>query len=253
VVGFVGHAGSGKDTVASMVAHGAELRGSKVAQVSLATPIKRFIGTVFRASDYSLYGPSHARNSVVMTDEGSADSNGLADRDRRFLTQAPLFIKDVLGIDNAYMALEKQLALRDQYWKTWHSLLNWYEQIDTSATVRRLLQTLGTEWGRSVSETLWLDYMYRVGVNTQPDAVNYILVTDVRFHNEAKYIREHDGVILRVSRGTANQGLAAGSGHASERDQFYDEMAKYVSHEIDNNGTFEQTRAQVNQAMGWTE
>lgn len=59
IIGLVGRAGSGKDTVAGMLT---EILGG-AASLSFAEPLKRFCGEVFDFSLQQLYGPSEARNA----------------------------------------------------------------------------------------------------------------------------------------------------------------------------------------------
>lgn len=67
-------------------------------------------------------------------------------------------------------------------------------------TPRHMLQTLGTEWGRDmIHSELWLRKCMRdIADSTAPN----IVVSDVRFDNEAKAIREAGGVIVHVVRNT---------------------------------------------------
>ena len=55
-------------------------------------------------------------------------------------------------------------------------------------TYRYLAQTLGTEWGRElIHPDLWIMCLkYRLQKTYSP-----IIIDDVRFENEAKFIREH--------------------------------------------------------------
>jgi len=67
-------------------------------------------------------------------------------------------------------------------------------------TGRDLMQTLGTEWGRSnVDRDLWLEVaMQRAQESIELGAL--VLIDDVRFPNEADRVREKGGVIVRVER-----------------------------------------------------
>lgn len=69
---------------------------------------------------------------------------------------------------------------------------------------RKLAQTLGTEWGRRMlDEDLWLRFAdMTLGMPDAP-VCDRIVVTDVRFPNEAGWIRRHGGVVLRIQRDTA--------------------------------------------------
>jgi hypothetical protein len=64
-------------------------------------------------------------------------------------------------------------------------------------TYRELMQTLGTEWGRDlVKATLWTD----LAESTLQKAEGCVVVTDVRFENEASMIRSNGGHIIHISR-----------------------------------------------------
>lgn len=97
-------------------------------------------------------------------------------------------------------------------------------------TRRELLQKFGTEVGRAISPNLWVDVLmnsYRRGYQHYPDYAHtmdgdriaigmaqmepYWIVPDVRFPNEAKAIKEHGGILLRVNRDTGYNDT-----HASE-------------------------------------
>lgn len=65
---------------------------------------------------------------------------------------------------------------------------------------RRLMQTLGTDWGRElINPDLWL-------LMAQQRLLHYgpgMIVSDVRFNNEAEWIRKHGGKIIHVHRPVA--------------------------------------------------
>lgn len=101
------------------------------------------------------------------------------------------------------------------------------ERYDVSP--RKILQTLGTDWARSVYEDVWVDYAMRraeellegscvKAVKNQDHAVfkpefcDLVVIPDVRFPNEAEAIRARDGKIIRVVR----KGFELESAHASE-------------------------------------
>lgn len=97
---------------------------------------------------------------------------------------------------------------------------------------RRAAQTLGTEWGRSINERLWLelagytlnfyDDAHERAAQAQaenPDSVvemmpHYVgmVVSDVRFENEAQWVREQGGEIWHIRRDDAPSVAA----HSSE-------------------------------------
>lgn len=80
-----------------------------------------------------------------------------------------------------------------------------------SVTPRIMMQTLGTEWGRSLLPDLWL----RVWQHELDDSARCVCVPDVRFDNEAELIRLLGGTIIHVVRKPTADMLAVPA-HASE-------------------------------------
>jgi hypothetical protein len=64
---------------------------------------------------------------------------------------------------------------------------------------RQMMQTLGTEWGRErVNPSLWTVLAEeRINVRLQ---YRHVVVTDVRFENEASLIRNMGGIIIKIHR-----------------------------------------------------
>lgn len=88
--------------------------------------------------------------------------------------------------------------------------LGW-EKAKENPNVRQLLQRLGTEVGRNLfGENCWVEAVDRDLQKHQPKR---IVFTDVRFDNEAEYVRELGGEVWNVSRPDA----APVSDHASEQ------------------------------------
>jgi hypothetical protein len=79
---------------------------------------------------------------------------------------------------------------------------------------RVLAQRLGTEWGRSIDPDFWIKVaaasMAEVMNIKGPDTV--FVISDVRFDNEAQWVKDHGGVIWHIHRPAA-QAVAA---HQSE-------------------------------------
>lgn len=64
---------------------------------------------------------------------------------------------------------------------------------------RRILQTLGTEWGRElIDPNLWVEVVRRA-VLARPGGL--VVIPDVRFENEAEMIRDMGGTVIHVRRG----------------------------------------------------
>lgn len=63
---------------------------------------------------------------------------------------------------------------------------------------RRLLQTLGTEWGRSLHPDIWVLLMQR-RLDDYAGPEDRIVITDVRFDNEADWVRQR-GHLWHIQR-----------------------------------------------------
>lgn len=79
---------------------------------------------------------------------------------------------------------------------------------------RHMAQTLGTEWGRSLQGDFWLRLAgaYMADILDQGFEPCRFVISDVRFQNEADWVRARGGVIWRVERTSA----APVRAHASE-------------------------------------
>ena len=84
----------------------------------------------------------------------------------------------------------------------------------SGASPRRVMQTLGTEWGREqISSTLWTD-AWRSAAKAALAWAPGVVVEDCRFENEGAAVIDAGGVIVRIER----PGLAPLAGdHISER------------------------------------
>jgi dephospho-CoA kinase len=117
---------------------------------------------------------------------------------------------------------------------------------------REVLQWIGTEGVRSLYPDVWADYLIRKANETLANSLveritrgsyglritDYVVVTDVRFLNEARKIQEAGGQIWHVWR----PGLAQ-MAHASERE--CDSIADIADVLIDNSSTLDALREQV--------
>lgn len=78
---------------------------------------------------------------------------------------------------------------------------------------RRMMQTLGTEWGRNtIADELWLLVAQRQIEQAKRDGKAGVVISDVRFDNEAQFVKALGGRIVRLQR----YGAAAVASHVSE-------------------------------------
>lgn len=84
---------------------------------------------------------------------------------------------------------------------------------DLGKSPRQLAQTLGTEWGRQlVHPEIWTTLMVREWDRVRQSRIPRMVVTDVRFDNEAEAIRSLGGTVWQVVR----EDLPPVAAHASE-------------------------------------
>jgi hypothetical protein len=80
---------------------------------------------------------------------------------------------------------------------------------------RHLAQTLGTEWGRAtVREDIWVRATEQLLESQGLEANRIVVIPDVRFENEAAFVRKH-GLLIHLYRDGAD-GQVGIQGHASE-------------------------------------
>jgi hypothetical protein len=117
-------------------------------------------------------------------------------------------------------------------------------------TPRFALQTLGTEWGRNCDPDVWV----KAGIaraqklEVECDYSLPVVITDVRFTNEAHALREAGGLVWRIRR-DADPNRAAVYAHASEREIWSAEFGAWVTHEVDNTGTLQDLERAVSAAL----
>lgn len=80
-------------------------------------------------------------------------------------------------------------------------------------SVREALQVVGTEAGRKLHRDIWVR-LTKLRISKLPDNTPAVIIPDVRFTNEAKYIRKN-GVLIHVIR--PKQGSVGLEGHESEK------------------------------------
>jgi len=99
-------------------------------------------------------------------------------------------------------------------------------------TPRYALQTLGTEWGRNCDPDLWVKVAMAKALKAHQAGL-LAIITDVRFVNEARAVRDAGGVIWRIYRsGRAHS-------HASEAEIWSEKMTELVDSEIVNTASLE--------------
>lgn len=113
-----------------------------------------------------------------------------------------------------------------------------YEVAKEIAEVRRLLQYLGTEAGRDIhGENLWVGAFNKAW---EEDEFLPAVVSDVRFPNEAEYIRSRGGIVINITKDTTTDDL-----HTSESGL----CSEYYNYLVTNNGSLTELYNQLDEIV----
>lgn len=237
VIGLLGQAGVGKDTIAEMIAptHPVDLGGFgwtnvrdllaptdessrralcwHAAQIALADPIKEIARRVFDFSIDQLWGPSTSRNQP--------DKRYPRSRDGKI---------DYLTAREALQTLGTEWA-RDRYADTWIDL-----------GLRRARELLTTQRIRRP------DNAHTFAASWIVDRCDLVVISDIRFVNEVRAIREAGGQVWKIERPSSNgtlSGNAAAHRSETEQQEAAAEIDTLVTHRILNDGTIDDLRVLV--------
>lgn len=117
---------------------------------------------------------------------------------------------------------------------------NSWDEAKKVPEVRRILQRIGTECIREIiGDNIWID----LAVKKIKEIKGDVVVTDLRFPNEAAAIRKLGGYIWRVSRPNFDNGVDRG--HPSEK------LVAEIDFDyfINNNNTIEELRIKALKAL----
>jgi hypothetical protein len=98
---------------------------------------------------------------------------------------------------------------------------------------RNMMRTLGTEWGRMVNPDVWVILARTRLLSMGPGMV----IADIRFENEAKWVRDIGGRIIHIERNAADNSVE----HVSDT-PVIKELGDGI---ISNNGTLEDLQGAV--------
>lgn len=244
LIALVGNAGSGKDTVGKIVADNTNAR-----LYAFADPMKELISAIFGFTDLQLWGPSEQRNQPDFR-YGRKWWEFWRRESVARQHRAAMYAVRTRGEETVCDLLPGRT--RSDVHAAYASLVDWCQEILTCAledgylTPRKTLQSLGTEWGRSIDPDMWWRFTL---AHIRRDQALHAVVTDCRFVNEAEGVRVIDGgLVWRVGRPGCGGGAGVSggiSGHASELEQNSAGMDAWITSEIDNSGSLLDLRGVV--------
>ncbi|UIW13508.1 deoxynucleoside monophosphate kinase [Arthrobacter phage Lizalica] len=144
------------------------------------------------------------------------------------LREAALALDPIMGT----FPLNVEGIVRTREWRLSDVIeeLGWEKAKDYIPEVRRTLQRLGTESIRSLDDQFWIRTAFQ-RIDALRAEGKPVVVTDVRYPNEADAIRDATGYLVRIVRDLPDDGDA----HASEK-----AMDDYREHlRVPNNTTIE--------------
>lgn len=99
---------------------------------------------------------------------------------------------------------------------------------------RKLLQFLGTEWGRDeISKTIWTD-IWKDAALEKEGAGHLVVCDDLRYDNEAEFMKSLGAIIVKIERNSVEpRSDYKNTNHPSEMGI----DAKYIDYVVQNNGT----------------
>jgi phosphomevalonate kinase len=104
-----------------------------------------------------------------------------------------------------------------------------YEDVYENKTSesRRLLQTEGTEVGRSCDKDIWVKYLDNWVKVHSSRGINVFIISDVRFKNEYEFVKNNLGLMLKVVAPSRNESRL---NRESQGDSgLYEKISKHAS------------------------
>lgn len=95
---------------------------------------------------------------------------------------------------------------------------------------RKLLQIIGTEWGRSKDENIWVKHLLN---RVKHNSSEYILLSDIRYKNELEALKNDGWICVKIIRNNVNKTKRRQGGdikHSSELslDNISDDMWNFI-------------------------
>lgn len=162
IIGVSGKIGSGKNYLAQQIKNLLEAQGYTTEESSFAAFLKAELDTIIDSAKYSMANGQGYYSSISSLSE--------------VLDMAEPDVKQLMEIIEYDVKNVKELNAHSR-----------------SGSIRVALQILGTEIRRKQNENYWVDAFH-----THLPEADFVLVTDVRFPNEADSIKDRSGIVIRL-------------------------------------------------------
>lgn len=204
IVGIAGFARSGKDTLADYFCmdHG-------FAKTHFADSFKKHAQEIFDFTDAQLWGSDKEKPDVRYR------YSGICPRDRAHCTEQ-----------------------QDGNWRC-PTCGNTYNKF---LTARLALQTISTEWGRTMYPSVWTDYTLRfIRESAEREQKMRWVIADIRMLEEVQQVKAIGGIVVRIKRNMPHHHLW----HATESE--LTAMPDSLFHAvISNDGTLDELHQKTN-------
>lgn len=124
--------------------------------------------------------------------------------------------KDKLGLDSELVKFAQPLYDMQEF--IYNRIYPTHTRPSDFTKDRKLLQWLGTEWGRSIDQNLWVNLWTQKALAYQSEG-KVVLCDDVRFNNEAQALHWESGYVIKMISAQTDSRIDTESGiknHASE-------------------------------------
>lgn len=181
IIGMMGKAGSGKDTVGLFIQHLLTTHGTTM-RYAFADALKDQISLLLGIPKSNLYDEHYKKSIFINKNDLSVCMDGF------------------------------KKSNREDYW-----------------TLREFMQYFGTDvMQKAFGKNVWIN---KVNNKIIKDNTTYAIITDVRFKSEYDYVKNNNGIIIKV----INPNLESTDAHISENDLNDVEPDYYVNNDWENN------------------
>lgn len=222
IIGMCGYMGSGKDTSAAILVKQLQSRGILYRTYALAQPLKAFTASVFNLPESYMHDRVLKEHTFNLMFDGAEFKErfiafydqliGMWAKSNNTTAGALLLVRPDLAAEKQYpyfLGAIRAYSYEPGFWRKVSRLLTTGNLLRDGmlfkASPRQLLQKIGTEFFRTrVSPDFWVELIPSSGV----------IVTDVRFLNEAGHIKSKNGLIVKVCNSSIKN---IDTSHASEQ------------------------------------